>query len=149
VQGAIAASREELGDAVAELAALPEGLTLGETRFVHASPPSDVRGLLPKPGPDEDELLAGVSAERLIVGHTHIQFRRPVAGGTELINPGSVGLPFDGDPRAAYALIGDDGDIEQRRVVYDRVRSAKAVRERFPEFGDTIARRIETASFEG
>ena len=148
VQGAIAASREELGDAVAELAALPEALTLGETRFVHASPPSDVRGFLPKPGPDEDELLQGVSEERLIVGHTHVQFRRRVGGGREVINPGSVGMPFDGDTRAAYALIADDGDIELRRVVYDRVHSAAAVRERFPEFGDTIGRRIETASFD-
>jgi predicted phosphodiesterase len=149
VQGAIQASREQLGDAtVAELAALPESLTQGETRFVHASPPSDVRPILPQPLPDEQELLAGVTDDRLVFGHTHLQFQRRGAGGIELINPGSVGMPFDGDHRAAYALIGDDGDVEPRRVIYDRVRSAAAVRERFPQFGETVARRIESAAFD-
>jgi diadenosine tetraphosphatase ApaH/serine/threonine PP2A family protein phosphatase len=150
VQGAIRASREQLGeDTVAELAALPESHVAGECRFVHASIPSDVRGLLPQPGPDDHELTAGAAEDRLIVGHTHVQFRRHLPGGVELVNPGSVGMPFDGDHRAAYALVADDGDIELRRVVYDRVSSAVAVRERFPDFGETIARRIETASFEG
>ena len=149
IQGAIRASRELLtDDAVAELAALPESLVLGDTRFVHGSPPSDVRSFLPEPAPDEPELLAGVTEERLVFGHTHLQFRRRARTGIELLNPGSVGMPFDGDPRAAYALIGDDGEIETRRVVYDRVRSATDVRKRFPDFGDTVARRIEQASFD-
>lgn len=149
VQGAIAASRELLGEqTVAELEALPETLTLGDCLFVHGSPPSDVRSFLPEPAPDESELLAGVTADRLVFGHTHLQFKRRGAGGIELLNPGSVGMPFDGDPRAGYALIGDDGEVEARRVVYDRVGSAAAVRERFPEFGDTVARRIEQAAFD-
>jgi predicted phosphodiesterase len=149
VQGAIAASREELGAAVvAELAGLPEALALHEVRFVHGSPPSDVRSFLPEPAEDEPELLAGVTEDRLVFGHTHLQFTRLAAGGIELVNPGSVGMPFDGDPRAGYALIGDDGDVECRRVLYDRVRSAAAVRDRFPEFGETVARRIERAAFD-
>jgi predicted phosphodiesterase len=149
VQGAIRASRELLGEAaVAELEALPESVTLGDCLFVHGSPPSDVRSFLPQPAPDEPELLAGVAADRLVFGHTHLQFRRRADGGIELLNPGSVGMPFDGDPRAGYALIGDDGEIETRRVVYDRVAAAAAVRERFPDFGDTVARRIEQAAFD-
>ena len=150
VQGAIAASREELGAAtVAELAALPESHTLGDCLFVHGSPPSDVRSFLPAPAPDEPDLLAGVTGDRLVFGHTHLQFRRHGARGIELLNPGSVGMPFDGDHRAGYALIGDDGEIETRRVVYDRVASAAAVRERVPEFGETVARRSEQATFDG
>lgn len=149
VQGAIRASRAELGEeAVVELGALPESLTLGEARFVHGSPASDVRSFLPQPGSDDEEMLAAVSEDRLVFGHTHLQFQRRGAGGVELINPGSVGMPFDGDPRAAYALIGDDGVVELRRVVYDRVGSAAAVRERFPDFGETVARRIENAAFD-
>jgi predicted phosphodiesterase len=148
VQGAIAASRDALGeDTVAALAALPESHSVGDCLFVHGSPASDVRSFLPDPAPDEPELLAGVAADRLVFGHTHLQFRRHAAGGIELLNPGSVGMPFDGDPRAGYALIGDDGEIEARRVVYDRVASAAAVRERFPDFGETVARRIEQAAF--
>jgi hypothetical protein len=58
-------------------------------------------------------------------------------------------MPFDGDPRAGYALIGDDGDVECRRVAYDHAAAAADVRERFPDFGETIALRIERAAFEG
>ena len=149
VQGAIAASREALGPAtVEELAALPEQLAVGDCLFVHGSPPSDVRSFLPDPAPDEPELLAGMTGDRLVFGHTHLQFRRRTIGGIELLNPGSVGMPFDGDPRAGYALIGDDGEIETRRVVYDRVASAAAVRQRFPDFGETVATRIEQATFD-
>ena len=148
VQAAIRASREQLGTAtVDELAALPESLVVGDSRFVHCSPPSDVHSFLPEPADDERELLAGVAEDRLVFGHTHLQFRRHSAGGIELLNPGSVGMPFDGDPRAGYALIGDDGDVETRRVLYDRVRAAADVRKRFPHFGDTVARRIEQAAF--
>ena len=149
VQGAIRASRERLGEAaVAELAALPESFAAGDTRFVHGSPVSDVRSFLPEPGDDEAELLADATEERLVFGHTHIQFQRRGHGGIDLVNPGSVGMPFDGDVRAAYALIGDDGDVEARRVAYDHAASAAAVRERFPDFGPTIAARIERAAME-
>ena len=37
---------------------------------------------------------------------------------TQVINPGSVGQPRDGDPRAAYAII-EKGQVEFRRVPYD------------------------------
>jgi diadenosine tetraphosphatase ApaH/serine/threonine PP2A family protein phosphatase len=149
VQGAIEASRAELGEALVErLAALPEQHAHGDARFCHASPPSDVLGLLPEPGDDEAELLAGVGEDRLFVGHTHIQFRRRSPhGGVEVVNPGSVGMPFDGDPRAAYALVASDGEVELRRAAYDHEASAAAVRERFPGFGETVARRIERAAF--
>jgi diadenosine tetraphosphatase ApaH/serine/threonine PP2A family protein phosphatase len=93
--------------------------------------------------------LAGVGEDRLVFGHTHLQFRRRSGeGGIELVNPGSVGMPFDGDPRAGYALVGGDGEIELRRVPYDHAASAAAVRDRFPQFGETVARRIEAASFD-
>src|SRR5207244_1671660 len=68
-------------------------------------------------------------------------------GGIQLVNPGSVGMPFDGDPRAGYALVGTDGEVELRRIGYDGAASAAAVRERFPAFGETVARRIEQAAF--
>ena len=148
VQAAIRACREQLGEElVAELAALPESRVEGDMRFVHGSPVSDERSFLPEPADDETELLAGVTEDRLVFGHTHLQFRRRAEGGIELVNPGSVGMPFDGDPRAGYALVGDDGEVELRRVAYDHARSAAEVREVFPEFGETIARRIEQAAF--
>ena len=148
VQGAIAGCRAALGDdLVAELAALPFDHVAGDTRYVHASPVSDVRSFLPEPAEGDAELLDGLSQRRLVFGHTHLPFRRP-AEGVELVNPGSVGMPFDGDPRAAYALVGDDGGIEHRRVAYDHEAAVLAVREQFPQaWTDTVARRIREARF--
>jgi len=40
-----------------------------------------------------------------------------IANGVVVLNPGSVGQPRDGDPRAAYAVI-DDGKIELKRIEY-------------------------------
>lgn len=148
VQGAIAACREALGlEVVTELASLGEQMVLAGTRYCHASPISDVRSFLPEPAEDEPELLDGATERRLIFGHTHLPFRRVAATGTELVNPGSVGMPFDGDPRAAYALLHEDTRIEHRRVPYDHQAAAAAVRERFgaAEWTETVARRIADA----
>lgn len=137
--------REQIGAAAGELGALPETTTVDGTFFCHASPRSDMRSFFPEPADDEAELLTGVSEKRLVFGHTHLQFERLSAGGIELVNPGSVGLPFDGDTRAAYAVI--DGErLELRRVEYDYERAAALARERIPDVGDDIAERIESAS---
>ena len=150
--GAAEARRAALGEALtAELAALPERGHHADTLIVHGSPVSDVRSFLPQPAPDEAELLAGVTEPRLLFGHTHLPFRRISAhGGIELVNPGSVGMPFDGDPRAAYALVHPDRRVEHRRVAYDHAASAARVREAFDgEWTEVVARRIETAGLAG
>src|SRR6185503_16849107 len=96
------------------------------------------------PAPLDTELLEGVRAKRVVFGHTHVQFQRTDAGGIELLNPGSVGMPWDGDHRAAYAVI--DGDrVEPRRVEYDWEAAVVAVRERV---GELPARRMELARFQ-
>jgi putative phosphoesterase len=141
----IEAARTALGaQLVADLAALPATAAEGDTLICHGSPVSDVRSFFPEPADDEAELLAGVTAKRLVFGHTHLPFRR-TANGIELINPGSVGMPFDRDPRAAYALVHDDGTVEHRRVQYDHEASATRVREIGAEWSETVARRIEQA----
>jgi diadenosine tetraphosphatase ApaH/serine/threonine PP2A family protein phosphatase len=152
VQGAIAGCREGLDDDdVAGLDALPVEAELRETLYVHGSPVSDVRSFLPTPGADEDELLAGVSTPRLVFGHTHLPFRRVHARtGIELVNPGSVGMPFDRDPRAAYAIVHPDRRVEHRRVPYDHEASAALVRERFDNapWTQVVANRIAQARFD-
>lgn len=45
-----------------------------------------------------------------------------------MINPGSVGQPRDGDPRAAYAII-ENGRVEFRRVAYDIDRTVQQMRD--------------------
>ena len=57
-------------------------------------------------------------------------------------------MPFDGDPRAAYAVVRDDGSVEHRRVAYDHQGSADAIRERIGPAGEQAARRVEQASFD-
>jgi diadenosine tetraphosphatase ApaH/serine/threonine PP2A family protein phosphatase len=140
--------REALGDSVvAELGALPETAEDGDMLICHSSPVSDVRSFLPDPADDEPELLEGVTHSRLLFGHTHLPFRR-MAGNVELVNPGSVGMPLDGDTRAAYAVIGDDGRVEHRRVEYDHAASAAKVRAFGGEWSERIAQRIERARME-
>lgn len=142
VRGATAAAREALGEAlVEELAALPESATVAAaTRAWHGSPVSDVRSFAPEPADDEGELLAGVTERRLIFGHTHVPFRRtsPLAE-IELVNPGSVGMPFDGDHRAAYALLTDEGSIAHRRVGYDHAPVPDVLRARYGDAPWTAA----------
>jgi diadenosine tetraphosphatase ApaH/serine/threonine PP2A family protein phosphatase len=132
VPTAIEACREALSaESVVQLDSLPEQLVGEGVRYCHASPLSDMRSFFPEPTPDEDELLAGAGERRIVFGHTHLQFRRVRPDGVELINPGSVGMPLDGDPRAAYALLGEDGSIELRRVGYDHLGVADAMLARF------------------
>ena len=154
VGGAAAAARAELGDAlVGELDALPESMQVDErTRAWHGSPVSDVRSFTPEPGDDEPALLEGVGEARLIFGHTHLPFRRTSqVRGIELVNPGSVGMPLDGDHRAAYALLHDDGTIEHRRLEYDHAAVPAALRERYDENVEWVRRvlhRFTHARFE-
>lgn len=123
-QHGVAATREALGRAtVAELYDLPLWQPLPSGEAWHASPRSDVDGFLPQPQEHDADLLEGRSPALLVVGHTHLPTRRtivrPDGGSTVIFNPGSVGLPFDGDPRAAYGILHDDGRVEALRVAYD------------------------------
>lgn len=138
---------ELLGDELtAELAALPEELVLDGVRYCHASPGSDMRPFFPQPSDDESELLEGVAEHRVVFGHTHWQFTRESRDGIELVNPGSVGAPWDRDRRAAWAVAGEEIDL--RRVEYDWQASADAIRERLGEAGELPAKRIEQARFD-
>jgi diadenosine tetraphosphatase ApaH/serine/threonine PP2A family protein phosphatase len=149
VQGAIEECVAQVGDrTVADLAALPEWLgDEGRVRFCHASPISDVRSFMPEPGEDDEELLGGHSEPLVVFGHTHLPFERLGPAGVRLVNPGSVGMPFDGDPRAAWAILHDDGRVEHRRVAYDHAAAAAAVRALGGSWTDVVARRIEQAQF--
>jgi len=111
------------------LARLPVSkfLTIDRQTFmmVHATP----RDPLDEYAPPDPELwkrrLEGVGADVVCVGHTHQPFVLQV-GRTMVINPGSVGLPRDGDPRASYA-IWDDGQVTMHRIEYAVERTVEAV----------------------
>ena len=111
VQGAISASRAELGDAlVVELGALPEQHIVAGVRYCHGSPPSDVRSFFPEPADDEEELLSGVHEERVVFGHTHRPFSESL-NGTLFFNPGYAGKPRFGMERSVALLHLDEKGI--------------------------------------
>jgi putative phosphoesterase len=83
----------------------------------HASPWDEETRLYPDSPRIEEIRLA--AEEVLIVGHTHRPLVRQCGDGW-LVNPGSIGQPRDGDPRASYAVLDPgDGLAEIRRVAYD------------------------------
>ena len=116
-------------DQRAWLADLPDVLRLfdGRLKAVHGHPDDPDRYTYPELfAPD---LLEGEDV--LVMGHTHVQAHEVYDEGI-VMNPGSVGQPRDGDPRAAYALVDLDAmTVEERRVEYD----VEAVREAVEDAG--------------
>ena len=121
------------------LAALPQRAVEGGETLVHGSPRDPVWEYIL----GSAQALANFAhfdTAICFVGHTHVpavfaeaQLRRGEAphrprdgetvtltGGRFIVNPGSVGQPRDGDPRAAYALFDPEARrIEFRRLDYD------------------------------
>jgi hypothetical protein len=74
--------------------------------------------------------LAPVAEATLVGGHTHAPMIR-CWGRWQVINTGAVGISYDGDPRASYALLHGDAAgwrAEIRRVDYDRAAVAVGYR---------------------
>jgi diadenosine tetraphosphatase ApaH/serine/threonine PP2A family protein phosphatase len=113
--------------------------------YVHGSPLSDVDSFPAEATDDDVRMLNGVRDMTVVFGHSHLQFKRPGPNGTTLINPGSAGMPLDGDTRAAYALRHDGGEFEFRRVAYDNERAAQAW-EKLPGWGPQVAARLRKGS---
>jgi predicted phosphodiesterase len=112
------------------IAALPEQIELdvdgvGQVLFCHGSPRSDEEMIL-KTTPDEwlQEMLAGVEADVVVCGHTHMQFDRRVDA-WRVVNAGSVGLAY-GAPGAHWLALGLG--IEHRRTPYDAEKFADYVK---------------------
>jgi diadenosine tetraphosphatase ApaH/serine/threonine PP2A family protein phosphatase len=142
VTAALAAARESLGvEMITRLYRLPQRAEFEGMLVVHASPVSDIESFAPEEQAGEERLLAGETQRTLLFGHSHRQFRRPGKNATLLVNPGSVGAPLDGDPRAAWALYGD-GEIQLRRTEYDVERAAAQMRS-YGEWAEPIVYRLE------
>jgi predicted phosphodiesterase len=115
--------------------ALPFSLTSRAApglRLVHGTPRSTREGIGPWLSDRRlGEHLAEVEETLLVCAHTHRPLHRRIDGG-QVVNVGSVGLPFNGDRRAQYALLEAAGEgprgaagawrVELRQVPYDRDR---------------------------
>lgn len=94
--------------------------------LVHGAPADALYGELAAGAETSPAELAGVAADLVWCGQTHRQFQAAI-GATRVVSPGSVGLPLDGDSRAAYAVL--DGDqVWLRRVPYPIERTIAVVR---------------------
>ena len=121
----------------AYLEALPESLVEEGFTLVHGSPHHPIWEYILNPS------IAQANFEHFdtkfcLVGHTHVpiiyrdnpnqgcetmipSYDDPLALGEDrlIINPGSVGQPRDGDPRASYAVLDpDELTLEYRRISY-------------------------------
>lgn len=119
----------------AYLSALPEREQLERAGFdvllVHGSPLSDEDFVFPS---ITEQALArkldGAEPDVLVCGHTHLPFHREL-GGVHVVNAGTAGLPYDGDPRPSYVTLNLDGEpqAEVHRVPYDVDEVVQAVRD--------------------
>lgn len=110
------------------LESLPESLEIplsNQTQLYacHATPNS-LFDIIPDQAKN-DEFIPFIEANErasyYVYGHIHLPFVRSFSG-NKIINTGSVGLPFDGDPRASYVVFNrKDKDVQMqfRRVSYD------------------------------
>lgn len=112
------------------LSALAFSHHLDDLCVVHATPWSISDALFPDAGEAVlRRVLAEAKADAVVYGHIHRPWVGRVPGGGLIVNAGSVGFPFDDDPRASYAVLrhGDTGwQATIRRVAYDIDRAAAA-----------------------
>ena len=106
---------------------------LGHVCLCHGSPRSDEELVTPEtPEARIRAMTAEISERVLVTAHTHVQFDRLVVG-IRSIGGGSVGMPYEEQPGAYWALLGPD--VELRRTEYSLDRAV----ERYRESGDPLA----------
>lgn len=124
------ATLEMIGEErAAWLRELPLEQRRGEVALMHASP-GDL-WLAPAPDAGDDalaEVYEPLGAPIAVYGHIHRPYAREPRQQLTVANSGSVGMPWDGDPRASYLLI-DDGRAEPIRVEYDVERETALLRD--------------------
>ena len=113
--------------------------------LVHASPDSTWRAPGPEASDAELESVYGpLGLPIAVYGHIHRSFIRRAPGMT-VVNTGSVSLSYDGDPRAAYLLLGDSTPTI-RRVDYEVEREIKGLSACGLPHADWVAKMLRSAS---
>jgi predicted phosphodiesterase len=129
-------------EALAWAAGWPLTVELDDVLYCHASPTNDLRPILTDASPQErfDEALSGIDNRLVVAGHTHMQFRRE-----GFANAGSVGMPYEDDVAAFWAIV-DDGEVEFRRTSFDVERAIVEIEASGWEGGDQfVAENLRTA----
>ena len=104
------------------LSDLPPAVSVDDVYYCHATPRSDEEIVTPETSDELLEEMLSTVDERLVVGgHTHMQQRRG-----RYVNAGSVGMPYEGEVAAFWAVIGEDAEF--RRTTFDVERAVAEVR---------------------
>jgi predicted phosphodiesterase len=118
--------------ALLPLEAQPSFDGVAALRLFHGIPGSFFVGFRPdSPADWMGRRLAPVREATVAAGHTHVPMIRRVDRWS-VTNTGAIGVPYDGDPRAGYALLRGDAlgwHTEIRRVAYDLDAVAAGFRE--------------------
>jgi predicted phosphodiesterase len=123
---------------------LPARAEVDGVVYVHGCYWSDVDSFAREAQPADDLRVGPLHGRTLVFGHSHVQFRRSGAKNNELVNPGSAGMPLDGDTRAAWASW-DGSDFTFHRTEYDLERVIDAARSS-GEWSDVLVHRYTYAS---
>src|SRR5919202_2976060 len=100
---------------------------IGEVLFCHATPRSDEE-IITVRTPDDRlrEILSDIEQNLVVCGHVHAQYDRRLDT-KRVVNAGSVGMPYQGEPVGAFwLLLGPD--VEFRRSEYDLGRAVSEFR---------------------
>jgi putative phosphoesterase len=126
--------REELS--AERLARFEPTVEVDGVLYCHGSPRSDEEMITQITPPGRlGPMLEGVNADLVVCGHTHHQFELQ-AGGTRVVNAGSVGLPYQGDAAAFWLVVSGPG-VEFRRTAYD-VQPAVELFSAVPELAESV-----------
>lgn len=87
---------------------------MGDIRMVHGGWGDPIDEYLQP----TEAYFANIEGRIFFSGHTHVQLLQQYSDGKTYCNPGSVGQPRDGDPRAAFAVY-DGKNISLHRIEYD------------------------------
>lgn len=106
-------------------ATLPLSVELDGVTYCHATPASNTP-IATAITPDDDLRAMFGDSGTFVIGHTHHQFDRRV-GDLRVINAGSVGMAYESDVAAFWALI-EDGEPRFMRTPFDVDRAVEAIR---------------------
>jgi putative phosphoesterase len=141
------ATRGLLGEERVEwLRSLPTLWSSHGVTVIHASPDNLWRAPLANAcDGDLQTAYGGLRDTTVIYGHIHRPFVRRLEPLT-VANSGSVGLPYDGDQRASYAVV-EDGTVTIRRVEYDVEREIQELRASHYPHAEWLASTLLTAQY--
>ena len=125
---------------------LPMTVTFDGVLYCHSTPTDDMPIVTAATPIDVlDELFGDASEDTVVIGHTHHQFDRQ-ASSVRVVNAGSVGMPYEGEVAAFWAVI-EDGEPSFRKTPFDvELAIASIEASDWPQATEFVAENLRTAA---